>query len=160
MRLTKLFTITFSAFSLALIAFSILVFTRSTSPFIGFAGGALEGQAREAPADWAWTTPIATVQLETSQAGDPYSVNLWGVGLGPNFYVGTRPEGTVWSANLDADPNVRLLIGPDLYALRAVKVDEDAEFQNVVSAYAEKYDTERAEMASTLGIIYRLDARR
>ena len=156
MRLTKFFMVTFSFFSLVLIVFSLMVFTRSTTPFIGFPGGALEGEPREVPGDWDWTKDFGTIQLETRPGVDPYSVNLWGVGIGPHFYVGTSPEGTGWSNNLDADDNVRLLVGTDLFTLQAARVSDAQEMRRVVKAYAVKYESDPEELAATMGIAFRL----
>ena len=130
--------------------------TRSFEPFIGFPGAELSGTERAKPSDWSNTADVGTVQLET-RPGDPYSINIWGVGIGPDFYVATSPEGTAWSREIEADPDVRLRVGDGLYALKAVEIRDEAERKRVFGAYLEKYDYD--DIANTAGRIYRLDAR-
>ena len=83
---------------------------RIIGPVVGAPGGTLAGTEQAHPDDWSMTGAVSTIQLETAPA-DPYSVNLWGVGVGTSFYVGARPEGTGWSQRLEADPRVVLRVG-------------------------------------------------
>ena len=140
-----------------LIALAGGVLTRSLEPIVGLPGGQLSGTEAPAPPDWAAARDLDTVQLET-RLDEPYSVNVWGVGLGSSFYVATRPEGTAWSNHMDADSRVRLRIGDFVYALEATRVSEAAERESVLDAYVAKYDADPAEMAGNAGLIYRLAA--
>jgi len=127
-------------------------------PFIGFPGGGLTGMEQHKPVDWAFAAEVGTVQLETRPA-DPYSVNLWGVGVGSDFYVATRPQGTTWSGNLGTDSNVRLRVGEILFPLKAVSVIDAAERGRVHAAYVEKYNADPDQIADSAGLIFRLEPR-
>ena len=132
--------------------------TRAFEPVVGFPGGALARKEAPVPDAWAHTQDVSTIQLETRPA-DPYSVNLWGVGVGKSFYVSTRPEGTGWSRNVDADPQVRLRVQDAIYAVQAVRIESEAERDNVLDAYATKYESDRETLAGQAAIIYRLEPR-
>jgi len=139
-----------------LVAAGALLSTRSFEPFIGFPGGALSGTEQPKPADWSGTAEVSTVQIET-RPSDPYSVNIWGVGVGPDFYIATSPEGTAWSQHLDSDPGVRLRVGDVIHPLKAVPVTDEAERKRVYDSYIQKYEYD--DIADTAGLIYRLDTR-
>ena len=144
--------------TVAVVGIAATLASRSLEPFIGFPGGALSGSEQSHPAEWSAATDVGTLQLET-RPEDPYSVNVWGVGIAEDIYVATRAEGTGWSNNVDTNPNVRLRIGQTIYPLRAVTVSDAAERDRVLDAYVEKYDVARADMVDNAGLIYRLDAR-
>jgi len=143
-------------FGLGVFAASLL--TRTFEPLIGFPGGALSGTERTKPTDWSAVADLGTIQLET-RPDDPYSVNLWGVGIGADFYVATRPEGTTWTENILADARVRLRVGADVFPLVAVRVNDAAERKRVSEAYVVKYDANLDENIGDEGLIYRLDSR-
>ena len=73
--------------------------------------------------------------------------------------MSTRPEGTTWSENIDAEANVRLRVGEVIYALKAVGVSDAVERERVLDAYVEKYEADPADMTANAGLIFRLDAR-
>ena len=138
-------------------ALVVIVLTmRVLEPVISVPGGALAGTEEAAPADWSFTAAVDTVQLET-QPDDPYSVNLWGLGIGPDFYVATNATGTGWSAIVDGDPEVKLRVGDSVYRLSAVRVEDDDELQRVLEGYVAKYSMNRAELEEVMGRAYRLD---
>ena len=109
-------------------------------PVFVFPGGRLSGDVAPAPADWAFTDAVDTVQLETRPA-DPYSVNIWGTAAGGAFYVAGRGDSR-WIQNAAADPAVRLRVDGTVYELRAVPVDDDAELGGLLAAMKKKYDFE------------------
>lgn len=149
-------TLIVAVFALAL---SIgLLSIRMFEPFIGFPGGALSGTEQQKPQDWSAADGLVTIQLET-RPDDPYSVNLWGVGIGPDFYVATRPDGTTWSENIDANDNVRLRVADNVFSLKAISVSDPEERKRVSEAYIAKYDADLEENIGADGLIYRLDAR-
>ena len=145
---------------LALVAaFAGVVSMRVFDPIIGAPGGRLSGsEEARPPADWSAAAAISTAQLET-RPDDPYSVNVWGAGLGEYFYVTTRAEGATWSRFIDTNPDVRLRLGDTIYNLRAVRVDDDVEGERVLVAYASKYESDPESMTANAGLIYRLEGR-
>ena len=83
-------------------------------------GGALEGEARELPADWSSLAPFGTVQLETNPE-EPYSVNIAGMLVDGVPQVNAGDTETKWVRNMNANPDVRLQIHGRIYDLRALK---------------------------------------
>lgn len=135
---------------------AVLFLAGCSEPFIVFAGKALSGTEREPPGDWSALDTIETMQLET-RPGQPYSINIWAVGIGPDLYIGTGPEGTRWSANIDADPRVRFRAEGYVYSLVAHPVTEPAERRRVAEAYVHKYALDSDENWVQAALVYRLD---
>jgi len=129
-----------------------------SEPFIVFAGQRLSGEESAPPADWSALETIDTMQLET-RPDNPYSVNVWAVGIGPDLYIGTGPDGTRWSRHLDEDRNVRFRVEGQVYALRAYPVTEPDERRRVAEAYVAKYDLDASENWVMGALVYRLDRR-
>ena len=125
-----------------------------SEPFVTIPGGELPGEVLEPPTDWAEVPE--TIQLETRPA-DPYSINLWSVGIGSDLYVATGAEGTAWTGFIEQDPNVRVRLGGGLYRLQAAVVDEAEVRTEVVHAYADKYDVDPQTGWVADGTIIRLD---
>jgi hypothetical protein len=105
-------------------------------PFFLLPGGELDGPTAPTPADWVFTDEISTVQVET-RPDDPYSINIWAVGLGDQLYLHAGGNRTTWVENLEVDPNVRVAVDGTLYELTASRVEDAAEF----AAFADAYDT-------------------
>lgn len=114
---------------------AVLVLAACSEPFGPFSGGELTGRRAAPPARWNDVPDV--VQLEV-RPSDPYSVNVWSVGIGADLYVATREEGD-WVAHLQADAGVRLRMDGAVYALRAAAVRDAAERRRVVEAYLRKY---------------------
>ena len=114
---------------------AVLVLAACSEPFGPFSGGELTGRRAAPPARWSDVPDV--VQLEV-RPSDPYSVNVWSVGIGADLYVATREEGD-WVAHLQSDAGVRLRMDGAVYALRAAAVQDAAERQRVVEAYLRKY---------------------
>lgn len=123
----------------------ILCLSGCGEPIVVLPGGELGGSVTPVPA--AWRDVPDTVQLETRPA-DPYSVNIWAVGLDSDLYIGTSVEGTRWSGYMDADPAVRIRIGESLYELSAAPVSNVVERERVANAYVAKYAINPAEWVS------------
>lgn len=129
-------------------------------------GGRLSGTvAVSAPTDWSFAAEHGTVQLET-RPPDPYSVNLWGVGIGAHFYLASGRGGDGrWAKHIADDPHVRLRVGDTIYELRAVRVVDAAEAERFMQAVMRKYDleppSEDAEQPEGLeeSWVYRLEPR-
>jgi hypothetical protein len=141
-----------------LIAMALVGLAGCSEPFIVFAGGELSGEVETPPQDWSELATEETFQLET-RPEDPYSVNIWAVGIGRDVYIGTGPDGTNWSSHLEQDPRVLLRVGETLYPLQARPVTAREERTRVAEAYAEKYELDRDENWLKEALVYRLDRR-
>ena len=137
---------------------TLFCLTGCSEPFIVFAGGELSGQEEAPPEDWSELASEETFQLE-ARPEDPYSVNIWAVGIGRDAYIGTGPDGTNWSGYIEEDPRVRLRVGETLYPLLARPVTDREERHQVAAAYAEKYGLDRDENWVKDALVYRLDRR-
>jgi hypothetical protein len=130
----------------------------SACSYIPFSGDKLEGTLTPVPDDWTDISRPEVIQLET-QPSDPYSVKLWVIGLGPNLYVHAGANRATWVEHIEADPNVRILIGEALYNLRATRVVEPGEYELFATAYEAKYDRRpRNENVQEI-YLFRLQAR-
>ncbi|MDE0007872.1 MAG: DUF2255 family protein [Gammaproteobacteria bacterium] len=140
------------------VALAAVVLLAGCEPLWVLPGGALGGTESRVPDDWAFSDAVATVQLETGT--DAYSVNVWGVAVGPHFYVASsRGGGSRWAQHIVQTPAVRLRIDDAVYPLRASRVDEEAELATVIAAYVRKYEVEQEENFVTTAWVFRLDAR-
>jgi len=101
---------------------------------------------------------IETVQLET-RPDDPYSVNIWGVGIGDDFYIAAGDASSAWVRGIAEDPDVRLKIGDSIFELHAVRTDGEAEIDAYLAAVKKKYDFEPEPDQRTDAVIFRLEAR-
>ena len=117
-------------------ALATLAVAACGGPLGPIAGGELSGRSATAPAQW--DAVPDTIQLETRPA-DPYSVNLWSVGIGPHLYVATGPEGSDWTSHVQANSRVRVRVHDAVYSLEAIPVDDPQERQRVAEAYESKY---------------------
>ena len=133
-----------------------LALSGCSEPFVTIPGGELSGQESEPPAQWAEVPD--TIQLET-RPSDPYSVNVWSVGIGPDLYIATSADGTNWSGFIAEDDRVRARLRQHVHALRAVPVTDAAERRRVAEAYAAKYEVDAGEGWVADGSVFRLDRR-
>ncbi len=127
-------------------------------PIMILPGGALKGTTAATPADWSSVADVKTIQVEF-RLKDPYSHNIWGVGIGPDLYIATGAKGTRWTPFIAEDPNVRVRVGTELFDLVAVPVTDEAERARVAEAYTKKYDVKADDSWVAAGLIYRLDRR-
>ena len=118
----------------------LLSLTACSGPFLLLPGGALEGELAPTPAEWSFTDETSTVQIETNPS-DPYSVNIWAVGMGPSLYLHAGGNRTTWVEHLESDPNIRVRIEDKIYELASSRVAEEAEFAAFADAYEAKYGT-------------------
>jgi hypothetical protein len=122
-------------------------------------GGRLSGTPTAPPADWSAVDTAGNVQLET-RPEDPYSVNIWGVGVGRQYFVASGEGGeSRWAQHIGADPRVRLRIGDALYELRASRIEEEAEIERAIEALERKYDAEIDAERRARGWLFRLEPR-
>ena len=121
-------------------------------------GSELKGEEAAPPADWSALEAEETFQLET-RPEDPYSVNVWVVGIGSDAYVGTGADGTRWSDHVQADPHVRLRVGEAIYPLVAAAVTQHEERERVARAYVDKYGLDSDDNWVMDALVFRLDPR-
>jgi hypothetical protein len=121
-------------------------------------GGELSGTVAAIPSDWAFSDAADTVQLET-RPDDPYSVNIWGVGVGDRFYVAAGKVSNAWAKHIVEDPNVRLKVGDSIFELRAVQVRDEAEIEICLAAIKRKYDFEPEPEQRGSATVFRLEPR-
>lgn len=128
-------------------------------PMFVFAGGELAGTEQPVPSSWKFAEDVDTVQIET-RPDDPYSVNVWGVGVDRSFYVAASDAAdAAWARAIEAEPRVRLRIGDDIYRLFATRTDDPAELADVIDAYVDKYGGERDRSFIQHAWVYRLGSR-
>ena len=141
---------------LAMIA--MLVATGCEPTFV-FAGGELSGTERPMPADWGFTKDFDTVQIET-RPNDPYSVNVWGVSVSQSFYVAASDAGDAeWAQAIEAEPQVRLRVGDQIFPLLAKRTEDLQELADVTDAYIDKYGGERERSFIRHAWVFRLEPR-
>lgn len=142
-------------FTLALLASATLA---CGGPFLLLPGGALEGPVVAVPSDWAFSDATGTVQLET-QPSDPYSVNIWATGVGPDLYVHAGESRATWVEHMEADPAVRMKIEDSIYELTAARVETQEEFDRFSDAYEVKYGRRPRNENVDEAYLFRLGAR-
>ena len=121
-------------------------------------GGALSGDVRPAPEDWS-AMDQEVVQLEV-RPRDPYSVNVWGVGLGASYYVAAGRGGeSAWATAIEEDADVRLRVGGGVYELRASRIEDEPERERFLAALREKYDYEPDPEDRAQAWLFRLEPR-
>jgi hypothetical protein len=141
----------------ALVAGLVLVFALGCDPFFTLPGGALSGEVKPVPTDWGFTDEIDTIQLET-QPEDPYSVNVWGIGIGSDFFIAGAAERT-WADHIAADPEVRIRVEDALYEMRAEQTEDPADLEAFLAAAKQKYDFEPDPEDAESATLYRLTPR-
>lgn len=138
--------------------FAMIAFTAGCGPILLFPGGALEGAEAPAPTDWGFAEEISTIQLET-RPEDPYSVNIWAVGLDDQLYVHAGGSRSAWVEHMEANPLVRAQVGDRLFLLRASRVSDEEEFARFANVYEGKYGSRPRNENIAEIYLYRLGAR-
>jgi hypothetical protein len=138
-------------------ALGSLVLLAGCGPFLVIPGGKLEGTPAAAPGDWSFARDVSTVQLETNPQ-DPYSVNIWAVGIGPVLYVHAGANRSTWVENMEADPQVRVRIEEQIYTLRASRVEGQDEFDRFSDAYEKKYGSRPRNEVVSEAYLFRLSS--
>ena len=132
----------------------LLALAACGEPFVTIPGGELSGQHLDPPIEWIEVPD--TIQMEMRPA-DPYSINIWSVGIGAHLYVATSADGTSWTEILEVDNSVRVRLHDRLYSLQAAHVRDADERSRVARAYAEKYEVHPGDGWVVRGMIIRLD---
>ena len=121
------------------------------------AGGKLSGTVTAPPVEWSTIASIENVLLETDP-DDPYSVTVWGVALGDNYYVASGEGGkTRWARNITDDRRVILKANGALYELLAERISDPQELADVYAEYLTKYDLDPREDFAKDAWVFRLD---
>jgi hypothetical protein len=115
-----------------------LPFFLACGPTLLLPGGTLNGTSSQSPSDWGSTGEVSTIQLET-RSEDPYSVNIWAVGIDEKLYVHAGANRARWVEHMEVDPFVRVRVEENIYELAAVRVEDQAEFDAFSDAYESKY---------------------
>ena len=127
-------------------------------PLVMLPGGELSGDVQPIPSDWSFSDEVETIQLET-RPDDPYSVNIWGVGVAQDFFIASGTADSAWAQNIAADDRVRLRIGDTVYEMRAVPDATPESRERFLAAAKTKYDFEPEPEQASEAILYRLVAR-
>ena len=136
---------------------ALVICMLACGPIVMIPGGKLSGSPQNVPSNWEFTESTEIFQLETNP-DDPYSVNIWGIWSGDQFYVAGSKE-SQWTKNAAADSRVRLRVEDNLYELNAVTVTGDAEIETFSAGLAAKYDWEPEPDQRATSIVFRLDPR-
>jgi opacity protein-like surface antigen len=98
---------------------------------------AAAASAAEAP-DWSSVADLDTVSVATNNPdGTLRYTTVWIVVVGGRGYI--RTGDTTWGANVTRNPNLKLVVGDQEYALRADFVEAEDERALVLAAFNEKY---------------------
>jgi hypothetical protein len=127
-------------------------------PVVMIPGGRLSGETKSVPADWSFSDEVETVQLETRPA-KPYSVNIWGVASGEDFFIASGKAENAWAAHIAEDDRVRLRIDGTIYEMRALRDDSAEGRERFLVAAKAKYDFEPDPEQASDAILFRLIAR-
>jgi hypothetical protein len=127
-------------------------------PLVMIPGGELSGETKAVPSDWSFSDAVETIQLETRPA-NPYSVNIWGVGVDGDFYVAAGDAESTWARHVADDHNVRLRIGEAIYEMRAVRDKSPESRERFLAAVKQKYDFEPDDEQASDAALFRLVAR-
>ena len=140
------------------IAVSSLLLIAGCGSYNPLPGGKLDGSAAPAPKDWTFSDEISIVQLET-RPEDPYSVNIWAVGMGSFLYLHAGANRSSWVEHMEANSDVRIRVEDKLYDLRASRVEGQDEFDQFSDAYEAKYSTRPRNENVAEAYLFRLGAR-
>ena len=141
-----------------LIALASFLLVAACGPVLVLPGGKLGGATAAAPDDWSFVDAVDTVQLET-RPDEPYSVNVWAVGMGPVLYVHAGANRSSWVENMETNSDVRVRIEDTLYDLRASRVEGQDEFTRFSDAYEAKYGSRPRNENVAEAYLFRLEAR-
>ena len=141
-----------------LIAVVSIFLLAGCGPFLLLPGGKLDGATAPIPNDWTFSDEVKTVQVET-RPENPYSVNIWAVGMGPLLYVHAGANRSRWVENMEANSDVRVRVEDKLYDLRASRVEGQDEFTRFSDAYEQKYGLRPKNENVVEAYLFRLEAR-
>ena len=102
----------------------------------------LAGEVAPTPSDWSFANHYREIAVEVRTPYLlPHSVTIWCAEMEGALFVGARnPESKRWPGWVDADPEVRLRIGEQLYEVSLTPLDDPERIDRLRRAYAAKYD--------------------
>jgi len=136
----------------------ILALLLSACGYIPFSSSELDGTVTPIPQSWSNVAQADIIQLET-RPEDPYSVNLWVLGMHNYLYVYAGDNRAKWVDHIDANPNVRLGHAGKIYELAPTQVDDEAEFNLFAQDWATKYGNLPRNMNLAEVYLFRLTPR-
>lgn len=139
-------------------AMPLILWLVGCGPLLMVPGGELEGELVSPPTDWSFSDETSTIQLET-RPDDPYSVNVWAVGLGPALYVHAGAHRSTWVEHMEAHPNVRVRVDEKVYELQGTRIEDPGEFTRVADAWEGKYDIRFRNEKVAEAYVFRLEQR-
>lgn len=104
----------------------------------------LSGEPAAYPEDWTFAHAYPEIALEVSTPYLlPHSITIWCAAMDGDLYIAAgRPETKNWPGWVDADPNVRIRVGDDLYEARLQPLQDEALIRRVMALQAKKYGFE------------------
>ena len=111
-----------------------LIMSGCNGPLPFMSGGALSGDERPAPEEWALDEDFAIVQFET-RPEDPYSVNIAYTQIDSRVYINAGATETKWVVHMESNPLVRLRTEDLIYLARAERVVDPAEISEFCDAW-------------------------
>ena len=115
-----------------------LLYLFRTDPVYTIAGKRLSGEERPYPGDWSQCAQHPTIAVETRPEA-PHSVTTICVVLDGELIIPAREGGTKrWTANVVADPRIRVKIGDAVYPALAHRA-HDIPMADFVAAARAKY---------------------
>ncbi len=135
----------------------VLILT-GCSGYIPFSSNQLNGVVTQTPTSWSEVAAAKIIQLET-QPEDPYSVNLWVIGMDAYLYVHAGDNLAAWVEHIQINPDVRLGYDGKIYELMATRVEDEDEFARFIPIYAEKYGNPPRNSNLSEIYLYRLASR-
>lgn len=133
----------------------LLIGLVACDPLVMIPGGELSGDTQPVPENWSFTDEVETVQLET-RPDDPYSVNIWGVGVEGDFFIASGKSDNAWARHIATDDRVRLRVGETIYEMRAERDDSTEGKERFLTAAKAKYDFEPEPDQASEAILFRL----
>ena len=158
-RVLKWLGLTLAAL-VAMVALIAGVARFSHGPIGPFPGGALEGRAEPAPADWSFAEQTSNIAIEVDPE-NPRSVTAGLVIYEKRPYVAaTWAARKTWPHIAERDPRVRVRVEGRIFELNAVRVDDPALHSALARLIGEKYGATGGSLAADSGTwIFRLDPR-
>ncbi len=111
------------------------------------AGFLLGGVDAPVPADWRFTddNKEIAIQVHTPYL-IPHAVTIWCAQVDGQLYVGaSAPQTKRWPGWVDKNPDVRVRIGDNVYAVRLAPLDDPNVIAGVQAAFGAKYQLTRRD---------------